>query len=242
MVWLYVIGGLVLLEVLLLFLRVGVEVALGEITHVKLRIGPIRWQLLPKKEKKKKADGEPSQPKTKKPKADKPKKAKPKIGWNEVQSGVDALLPALKAALGKTRRSVQIHPLALHVIFGGYDPAEVAKTYGWAQALMWSVMPEAERLLVIPDPHIRLDADFNADCTRVTGEFGLSIRIGNLLNILMTLLIPAVKWYRGLPKPAPAQPVAETQPAEKRTDKPQNAASNNTEQKGDSYGNETRSQ
>ncbi len=245
MVWLYVIGGLVLLELLLLFLRVGVEVTPGERTQVTLRIGPLRRQLLPKREKKKeKTDGEPSTPKKKKAKTDKPKKAKPKIGFDEVKSGVEALLPALKSALRKTRRSVRIHPLTLQVIFGGYDPAAVAKTYGWANALLWSLMPEAERLLVIPEPHIRLDTDFNADRTRVSGEFGLSIRIGSLLNILATLLIPAAKWYKSLPKPVPAQPAAET-PAKteaQTTDGPQNAASDNTEQKGESYGNETRSQ
>lgn len=241
MIWLYIIGGIVLLEVLLLFLRVGMDVTVAEITQVKLRIGPLRMQLLPKKEKKK-TDVQPKKPKAKKTKADKPKKPKPKIGLAEVERGVQMMLPALKKALGKTRRSVRIHPMNLHVIFGGYDPAEVAKTYGWAQALMWSVMPEAERLLVLPDPHIRLDTDFHADHTLVRGEFGLSIRIGSLLNILMMLLIPAVKWYKSLPKPAATQSAAEAKPAEQTTNGPTSAATTNTEQKGENYGNETRSQ
>lgn len=248
---------MLLLEILLLFLRVGVDVTLAEVTRVKLRIGPLRLQLLPKKEKKKAKEKKTAEkPKEKKAK---PAKPKPKIGFSEVRSGAETLLPALKTALRKTRRSVRIHPLNLHVIFGGYDPASVAQTYGWAQAVMWSVMPEAERLLVIPKPHIRLDTDFNAVHTLVRGEFGLSARIGDLLNILMTLLVPAAKWYKSLPRPVaepaaaaqgaagetPDVPLGETPAgqAEQTTDKPQSAAEINTEQEGASYGNdETRSQ
>lgn len=253
MVWLYIIGGLLLLELLILFLRVGVDATLTEETQVKLRIGPFRMKL-PEKGKEKNSGAEKEAAK-KKPAKKKTAKAKPKIGFSEVKNGVETLLPPLKTALRKTRRSVRIHPMNLHVIFGGYDPASVATHYGWAQAMMWSWMPELERLLVIPDPHIRLDTDFNADHTVCRGEFGLSIRIGNLLNILMTLLIPAAKWYKNLPKPVTPEPPAAEQPqtekpaepvaveTETTTDKPLDTAKTNTEQKGESYGNdEARSQ
>ncbi len=253
MVWLYIIGGLLLLELLILFLRVGVDVTLAEETEVKLRIGPLRMKLPEKKKEKKTAEKET--PAKRKAAKEKTARAKPKIGFHEVKSGIETLMPPLKTALRKTRRSVRIHPLKLHVIFGGYDPASAAMHYGWAQAMMWSWMPELERLLVIPDPHIRLDTDFNADHTLFRGEFGLSIRIGSVLNILMTLLIPAAKWYKNLPKPAAAETPAAEQPqggqaqetpapqAEATMDKPLDAAKTNTEQKGESYGNdEARSQ
>ena len=204
--WYYIVGGLLLLPCLLLLLRVGVEYRFGG-SEVMIRIGPVRKKLTPGEEK------EPKQPKKKKvetaeaaPKTE--KSPKPNIGFNEVQSGVKVLLPVLKKALRRTRRSVKIHPLNLHVIIAAYDPAETAKLYGWGEALLWSVMPQAERLLVIPDPHIRLTPDFNADSTRCEGEIGVSIRIGSVLLIALTLLIPALRWYKALPKAT-----AETAPA-----------------------------
>ncbi|MGM9662532.1 MAG: DUF2953 domain-containing protein [Oscillospiraceae bacterium] len=200
---LYILGGFLLLLILLLLLRVGVEVRLGEPLTVTLRLGPVRRQLLPQKKKEKKAQPE-EKPKEqpKKAKKDKPAGTKPKIGPAEIRRGAELLLPALQKALRRTRRSIRVHPLNVHVVFGGDDPAAVAEQYGWATAAMWSLMPQAERLLVIPEPHIRLDTDFQAERTRTEGELGLSIRIGSTLGIALALLPAALRWYRELPRAA----------------------------------------
>ncbi|MGM9618336.1 MAG: DUF2953 domain-containing protein [Oscillospiraceae bacterium] len=215
MVALYILGGFLLLLFLLLLLRVGVEVRLGEPLTVTLRFGPGRLRLLPGKEKKKK------EPKAERPKKEKKAKAarqpksgktKPKIGFPEVRQGAELLLPALKKALGRTRRSIRVKPLNVHVVFGGDDPAEVAEQYGWATAAMWSLMPQAERLLTIPEPHIRLDTDFEASATRTEGEIGLSIRIGSTLRIGLALLPAALRWYRKLPRVPAEEKKTETAP------------------------------
>lgn len=218
-IYVYILIGLFLLSFLTLFLRIGVEYRFAEGDKLTLRIGLLRKTVSLKKAEKPAKNTEKSEKKeTKKAKKTLPK---PKIGMAEVKSGVKALLPSLKAALSRTRRSVRFHPLNLHIIMGGYDPAELAKHYGWAHALLWSVMPEMERLLVIPDPHIRLDVNFEAERTEVKGEFGCSIRIISILLIVLTLLVPALQWYQSLPKAEKAeQQTTEDKQEQQAADKP----------------------
>ena len=207
-VYVYILIGLFLLSFLTLFLRIGVAYRFAEPDKLTLSIGLLRKTVsLKKAEKTAKKAEKPAKKASKKAKKPLPK---PKIGMAEVKSGIETLLPALKQALSRTRRSVRFHPLNLHIIMGGCDPEELAKHYGWAHALLWSAMPEMERLLVIPNPHIRLDVNFEAERTRVEGEFGFGIRIISVLLIVMTLLVPALQWYQSLPKKDPkAAPAAQ---------------------------------
>lgn len=92
--------------------------------------------------------------------------------------------------------------MQLSVCFGGDDPAQVAETYGWANVAMWTVMPEVEKLTRMPDPRIHLETDFNAAETRVSGEVGLSFRIGDLVSIGIAFAGPALKWVPRLPQGA----------------------------------------
>ena len=220
-IYVYILIGLFLLSFLTLFLRIGVSYRFAEPDKLTLRMGVLRKTVsLKKAEKSEKKAEKPAKKTAKKAKKPLPK---PKIGMAEVKSGIETLLPALKQALARTRRSVRFQPLNLHIIMGGCDPAELAKEYGWAHALLWSVMPEMERLLVIPDPHIRLDVNFEADSTKVEGEIGCDIRIISILLIVLTLLVPGLQWYKTLPKAEEAVPQAEkTQEKEEQqaADKP----------------------
>lgn len=91
---------------------------------------------------------------------------------------------------------MRIDPLRLSVVFAGEDPAAVAQTYGWASSAMWTLMPQLERLLKIPDPHIHLGTDFGAARTQIEGEAGITFRIGDLLIIGLGFGIPLLKWLR----------------------------------------------
>ena len=216
---LYIIGGIALLLVLLCQIRVGALLCFGTALTVDARVGPVRLRLIPKKERKHPKKEKPPKPPKEKKKSGagggKPAvRTKPKIGFEQIRSGAETLLPALGRTLRRTRRSIRIRPFVLYVVFGGDDPADTAKFYGWAEALMWTVMPEAERLLVLPSPHVKLDCDFTGGPMRAEGKLGLSIRIGSILRIALTMAIPALKWYRRLPR-VPAEPAAE-----KQADKP----------------------
>ena len=198
---LWILGILLALILLLLLLRVGVHVRFGDALCVTAMAGPVRLQLVPKPEKKK-----PGKPKKEKPVKEKPekpaeeKRKKLDLTPGDIRSALPALWESLKRGLRKTRKRLRIDPMRLSVCFGGDDPAQTAETYGWANAVMWTVMPELEKLTNMPDPRVHLETDFTAAETRISGEVGLSFRIGDLLAIGFAFAGPALRWYKGFRK------------------------------------------
>lgn len=216
--------GIILLAFLLLsFLRIGVIAVFGAELCVRLRVGPLRLTVLPKKEKKpkkkKKADEPPAEQKTPK---EKKKRTLPKPTLAELRDLAGTLFGALRRTLRRTCRRTRIDPLELCVILAGDDPADTAQTYGYACAALWTVMPKLEELFYIPNPSIRLDMDFQAKKTTAEGTVGVSLRVCDLFAILFTLILPMAKWllhwrkaHRNDPKPAEQagqQPLAKEPP------------------------------
>lgn len=187
-----IIGVVLLCCLLLSLLRLGVIAELGDELRVKLRIGPIRLTLLPKKEKKPKAE-KPKKPKKEKSAAAQ-KHPRPKPTLAELRSLVRTVLDALGKTLRRTCKRTRIDPLELCVTFAG-DPAEAAKNYGYANAAIWSMMPHLEELFYIPAPSITLRMDFQAEKTRVEGTVGVTLRVCDLLTIVLTLALPLGKWF-----------------------------------------------
>lgn len=211
---LWILGILAVLILLLLLLRVGVHVRFGDELYVTAMAGPVRLQLVPKPEKK-----EPEKPKKEKPpREEKPAEEKQKkleLTPGDIRSALPTVWESLKRGLRKTRQRLRIDPMRLSVCFGGDDPAQTAETYGWANAAMWTVMPELEKLINMPDPHVHLETDFNAPDTRVSGEVGLSFRIGDLLAIGFAFAGPALRWFMAFRKEKAAREKAATK--EKKT-------------------------
>ena len=191
-----VLGIILLFFLLLSFLRVGVIVAFGVEQNVRLRIGPVKLTVLPKKEKKpkeeKKTDEPPAEEKTPK---EKKKRALPKLTPAELCSLVGTAFGALGRTLRRTCRRTRIDPLEVCVIFSGDDPADTAQTYGYANAALWTLMPKLEELFYIPAPSIHLGMDFQAGETTAEGTVGVSLRVCDLMAILFTLAVPLGKWF-----------------------------------------------
>jgi len=218
---LWIIGGILLLLILLLLLRVGVHLRFGEQLELTVIAGPARIQLLPRPEKteteqktkqKKKAKGEAQEEKE-------PAKQREKLSlsFEDVRSALPYLWEGLKRALARTRRRMRIDPLRLSVVFAGEDPVAVAQAYGWASSAMWTLMPQLERLLKIPDPHIHLGTDFGAARTQIEGEAGITFRIGDLLIIGLGFGIPLLKWLRKRKKEIEQSVKAAPPPAQEQT-------------------------
>ena len=199
MVGWYILGGILLLLVVVWLLRVGVDVRFGDELRVAVKIGPAKITVLPQQEKKKKPKKEKPQKekKTEKKPAEKKEKKKFPFTFSDIRSAVPVLFEALKKALGKIRRRMRIHPLDVCVIFAGDDPAKVAEMYGWANSAMWTMMPQLERLLQIPDPHIHLGVDYERYDLHAEGRVGVTFRVGDLIVIGLTLAVPVLKWYLG---------------------------------------------
>ena len=224
-----VIGIILLLFLLISLLRVGAIVDFGGELRVRLRVGPVRLTVLPKKEKKAKKAEETSEkaPEEKK----KPKAAGghrlPKLSFSELRELVGTALGALKRTLRRTCRRTRIDPLEVGVIFAGDDPADTAQTYGYANAALWTLMPKLEELFYIPKPSVYLGMDFAKAETSTEGTVGVSLRVCDLFAILFTLAVPVGKWFlrwrRRHRSEAKAEPPAEcaaapeTNETEKRT-------------------------
>ena len=189
----YILGGIVLLLAVVWLLCVGVEVRFGEALRVLAKIGPVKITVLPKAEKSEKKETKEKQPEEKSGK--KKEKKKFPFTFDDIRSAAPVLFDALKKALSKTRRRVKVDPLDVCVIFAGEDPARVAEMYGWANSAMWTVMPQLERLLRIPDPHIHLGVDYERYDLRAEGCAGVRCRVGDVIIIVLTLAFPVLKWY-----------------------------------------------
>ena len=108
------IVGIVLFLLLVIFLsRVGAEMVFGEETGVTLRLGPVRVQVLPRKEKAKK----PKKEKPPKKKEEKPKKEMPKITGRAILRGLPELWGIAKKG---AKDDLSAHPYLTYGDFGGH--------------------------------------------------------------------------------------------------------------------------
>lgn len=216
MIW-WILGVIVLLIVLLCLLRVGAQVRMqaGELT-VRVRIGPVGFQVYPPKKKKASSKAEEKPKKEKKDKKPKdPSKKLPKPSFADIKDAIRTLWPPLKRALGRFGRGIRIHPLQIGVRFGGgKDAAGAAELYGWANAGVWTVMPVLEKLMDIPEPGISLGLDFENPSHVIEADAGITIRIGTLLAMAFGVGIPALRWFLTWKKKMAQQPKAEPAVAE----------------------------
>ena len=204
MIWLWILGILILLAVLIARTRIGVRVRFGEgPLSAALTIGPFRVPLTGE-ERAAKKDAKPEKKREKKPKKVPEKAAKPrfpKVTAADVREAVRTLWPPLKKALGRTRRSIRLDPMTVSVVIGAAeDPAAGAEAYGWAGGAMYNMMPALEELVRIPDPAVHIGLDFDSPETRAAGQIGLSVRIGTLIAVAFGVGVPALGWLTDLKK------------------------------------------
>lgn len=208
---LYIILGILLLLFLLSLLRIGIRAELGEETRLTVIAGPARIQVLPKAEKPKRE----KKPKKKKAEAPPPpteekKKKKLPLTARDVKTLLPAVWQSLKGGLRKTRQRLRIDPLTLSASLpGAEDPAGAAELYGYVNAGMWTVMPQLERLMRIPDPRLHVEVDFDASELRLTGEAGVTLQIRDLLAIGFAFAKPVLRWYLAMQKRHSAQEKAQ---------------------------------
>lgn len=220
MTWLWILGIIGFLLFLLCMTRVGAwgKVSGSELT-LDIKFGVFRIHILPKKAKKpnpkkeakkaareaeaaakkaaKKAEKDAAKAKQKEEREPfSCKTARLKELLADVREAVDAIWPPLGRGLKRIGKGVRIQPLQLSLTIGGQeDPAQAAQLYGYLHAAVWTVMPALEQLLTIPDPYLHVGMDFDSPDTKVEGEAGISIRVGTLIAVGFTVLIPALRWF-----------------------------------------------
>ena len=189
MVGLIILGILIGLIVLILLIPVGADLGYEDgRLHLSAKVMGLQLQLFPK------PPPDPNKPpKPKKPKKEKKKKEpaeeeekpkqKKKLPFNR-----DELLELLKIALrgfGRFGRKFKVDRFVLRYVAAGFDPCNVARTYGWVNAALSSLAPICRRRFEVKDCEVSTDVDFTADWPHLDLGLGFSIRIGQILGTVL---------------------------------------------------------
>ena len=160
-------------------LRVGVDAEYdGEALLLRLKAGPVRITILPKKEK-------PEKPKKKK-KEKQPKAEKSKESPLTLPTLLKLVRPALEA-LGSFRRKLSVDLLRLHARVGTSDPYNTAMTFAYLQSAVYGLHPLVERALNVKERDVWLTPDFTSDDIAAEGRLIGTIRIGQIAGIALVL-------------------------------------------------------
>lgn len=230
--YLIVLWIILAILVLIFLLPYGVDVGyLDQVFFLKVKAGPLRIKILPKKEKtpeqleeeKKKKEAKAAEKKAKEAKkaeekkakeADKPPKKKksflPKAGlsdWMEL---------AQKAfqALGKIFGSFHADYLCLHCVVGTPDPYDTATRFGYISAAVEALLNEKQGLLKVRKQDVSLDMDFLSESMFVEGELVISAALWRLVGAVLVLGVQFLRWRRVLLKKEKKEHIAEPERTE----------------------------
>ncbi len=197
MVGLIILGVLIGLIVLILLIPVGVDFGYenGEL-HLAAKVMGVLLPIYPK------PPPDPNKPpREKKPKKEK-KKKEPQEGEEQPKKkrklpfNRDELLELLKIVLkgfGKFGRKFKVDRFVLCYTAAGYDPYNVAMTYGWVNAALSSLAPLCRERFTVKDCEVRTDIDFTADWMHLDLGIAMSIRIGQILGTVFGIGFGALK-------------------------------------------------
>ena len=234
MVALIILGVLVGLIVLIMLIPVGADVGYenGEL-HVSAKVMGLLLQLYPK------PPPDPNKPpKEKKPKKEKKKKEEPKSDEEKPKKkrklnfSRDELLELVKVALrgfGKFGRKFKVERFVLRYVAAGYDPYDVAMTYGWVNAALSSLAPLCRERFTVKDCDVRTAVDFTADWMHLDLGLAVTIRIGQVVGTVLGIGFGALKILirnkRRLKREAKLNPPEpEAEPAAEEKEKTDNTA------------------
>ena len=181
---LWILLAAVLFLIAFNLLRVGVDAEYdGESLFLRVKAGPVKLTILPKKEK-------PEKPKKKK-KA-KPTKEDGETPKKEKKSPLTLptllklVRPALEA-VGALRRKLSVDLLRLHARVGTSDPCNTAMTFAYLQSAVYGLQPLVERALNVKERDVWLTPDFTNDTIDAEGRLIGTIRIGQIVWIALVL-------------------------------------------------------
>lgn len=195
-----ILGVIVLLITLILLTPVGADFGYEQgRLHASLKLGWIKLRLFPRK---KEPESDTPQPpkkkkkkKEKKPKEEKPEqeeKPKQKRKLNFTLDEIFGLLKAVLDGIGHFGKRLRVDRFVLHLVVAGYDPYNVAMTYGRVNALLSAFAPACTKLDT-KNSDVWTAVDFTTDWPQIEFGMGLSFRIGVLFGVVGRIAVGAVK-------------------------------------------------
>ena len=193
-----VFGMVLAVFVLIGCIPVGVDASYrGNELALRLKIGLLKLQVLPAKEKKKKPKETQKAKKivAKKPDA-KPEKPKKQVSMPKLTlSDILALADLACDTLGNLRRKLRVEVLVLHVTLDGSDPAKAAILYGRVWAALGALTPKLEQLFVIKKRDIQPILDYNEKEMKLDAQLVLTITIGRAICLALRALVRFLKLW-----------------------------------------------
>ena len=182
---------------LLLIIPVGADVRYEEAFSLRLKIGPLKFTLIPgKKKPKKKPEKKPSGHKVGKAK----EKPKQKLTVQDILTlsriGLDAL--------GRLRRSLSIDLFRLHVLVAAPDPYDAVIRYGALNAGLGVLSPAVLRALRFRREDVRTDVDVQGSEGSIDFRLQATLQIWEVLWIALCAGWAFLKWNAQRKKSAKA--------------------------------------
>ncbi len=195
---LIVLGILFLLAIVPLGANVRYD---GGGARAYLVAGPVKLLLYPRKPKE---DKPQKDKKKKKQKPAQEKKPEPQAKEEKSTGGsVKDFIPFVKLGLrflNEFRWKLRVNRLKLKVILAAEDPADLAVSYGKANAALGSFWPMLERSLRIGKRDVSVQCNFEAEKTLVFADLKITITLGRVLALAVKYGIQALAQFIKLKK------------------------------------------
>lgn len=161
------------------------------------KVGPKHIVIIPSKASKKdKAAKKSDEPAVQSKSTDETNKPQRKI--KDTVSVALRFLPLVCDAAGLLIRKICIDNVLIHLIWGAADPADAAKGYGAANAVMGVLWPAIEHNFKVKDHDLDVAIDFERDKPEVICNAQISISIGQIVTVVLILGLKALKIYLGM--------------------------------------------
>ena len=185
------------LLLLLLMLPVGLDLAYqGQKLRLRILLGPLPIQLIPRRPKKPKKPKEPKEPKEEAPK---PPAEKPSAGGLLGTLRFDDLVELARLflkAVGRFFRFLSLDEFTLHLVLGAEDPYDAVLWYGRINAALGWLAPWFHRAFRVREEDVQIGVDPNPGAKPAfEGRLRFTWQIWELLHTLNCAAFAAARWY-----------------------------------------------
>ncbi len=156
MTWLYILAGIALLIIIILFIPISVKARYNGQLYLTLFIGFVRLRLIPKKKKKPK--------KAKKAKENKPEKEKTKKQKKNISEIIDIIkriADLAENALKDFFRHIIIKKMMISISIAGNDAADTAIQYGYCCSAVYPAVGIIARCTKCKSYGVDISPDFD---------------------------------------------------------------------------------
>ena len=197
MVALIILGILALIIVAILLIPVGVDIYFeDDVFRLSAKFAGILLQVFPRPpadESKPKKEKKPKKKKDEKPKDASEEKPKRQRRLNFTKEEILELIQTVLKGLGRFRRKLRVDRFLLHYTAAGRDPYNTAMTFGYVNAALDTLAPICAERFTVKDCSVWTAVDFTEDWMRLDFGLAMTIRIGQILGVGLSIGFGALK-------------------------------------------------